>query len=585
VSLEKLNNAIQLVKSGNKQAALPLLKEVIQADPQNENAWLWLYSCVDKVEQKKVCLQKALEINPGNQNARNALKKLSDLTPGPAQQFVQGGATPPQPAPRDESGPRRSRRTWFLALLGAGLFLLVCGVSFLLLVQNGLASSLAASLPFFPSATLTASTTPTFTATATPSPSPTATRTATRRPSATPTLLPSLTPTIAAFTFGNPTATPLGSDITDPNFKKGVAAFDKAIERNGRDYSDYQPVVDLMNAVIAANSELAPPYRYRGVSYWYLGDCDSALADVEKALSINPNYAAAWGGRGLIDECLGNSIESLQDYQKALSLDPSLAWVHNNLGVYYYKIGNYQKSLEEYNLSLAIDPSRSDVRSGVSEALAKLGRLDECIAGANKALQADRREWVAYADRGFCELMQGTYTEAIKDFKVYVAHKPDDSVASYNLGVAYGHRGNLYYSQGKYTLAIADYKKAVSLVRGDAHSYCNMSYSYFALKQYKGALEAAKSSIAINPECGGQKLLEVAARSAYALHDYDQGIDYMNQALARGAYALGYYYRGIIFQAAGKNEEAILDLKHFLASGGNGEEAADAKARLAKLES
>jgi tetratricopeptide (TPR) repeat protein len=74
---DKLNQAAQLIKAGNKQAAIPLLKEFIQSEPNNETAWLWLYACLEDPSQKKYCLQKALEINPANQNARNELEKLS----------------------------------------------------------------------------------------------------------------------------------------------------------------------------------------------------------------------------------------------------------------------------------------------------------------------------------------------------------------------------------------------------------------------------------------------------------------------------------------------------------------------------
>ncbi|MBV5343887.1 tetratricopeptide repeat protein [bacterium] len=75
---EKLNQAVHLIKSGNKLDALPILKEIVQIDPNNENAWLWLYSCVDKVEQKKYCLHQALRINPNNKNARAAVEKLEN---------------------------------------------------------------------------------------------------------------------------------------------------------------------------------------------------------------------------------------------------------------------------------------------------------------------------------------------------------------------------------------------------------------------------------------------------------------------------------------------------------------------------
>jgi len=78
---EKLAQAVQHIKSGNKIAALPILKEIVQAESDNENAWLWLHSCVEKVEQKKYCLQQALRINPNNQEARNALLNLGNHMP------------------------------------------------------------------------------------------------------------------------------------------------------------------------------------------------------------------------------------------------------------------------------------------------------------------------------------------------------------------------------------------------------------------------------------------------------------------------------------------------------------------------
>ena len=71
------------------------------------------------------------------------------------------------------------------------------------------------------------------------------------------------------------------------------------------------------------------------------------------------------------------------------------------------------------------------------------------------------------------------------------------------------------------------------------------------------------------------------------LGNYNQGILYMNQALAENPYPLGYYYRGIILQAAGRNKEAVQDLELFLSlvpsADEHKEEISDAKSRLAKL--
>jgi tetratricopeptide (TPR) repeat protein len=573
VNSEKLGYAVQLIKGGNKQAALPVLKEIIQKDPKDENAWLWLYCCVDEVEQKKYCLQQALKINPGNQQSYTALKELTDQVSPPVLQASPAQTASPQSA---SSGNNREKNSWFFALGGGIVLVLMCIVAFLYLVQTRRISLPAASLPLLPSSTMAPS--PTHLAISTPS--STNTNTATSRPSLTLTpIQDAITPTltIMPFTPGNPTATPLGSDITDPNFIKGVAAYDA---------DHYEDVVTLMSIVIETNPELAPPYRYRGMGYWFLGDCASGLVDQEKALSINPDYAVAWADRGLMKGCLGDKAQELQDFQKALSLDPSLAFVHFNLGVYYYGLAAYERSLEEYSLSAAIDPTRSDAWSGKSEVLRALGQFAECIVDASKSIQVNPKEWLAYSDRALCESVQEKYTEAINDFKVYTDNAPDDPIGWFNLGVAYGHRGDVYYDSGKYDQAIADYKMAVKLIPDDVHCQCLLASSYFAVGQYRGALDAAKSATAIDPSCQGraQGLLEIEARSSYALGDYDQAIQYIDQALAQSSYPVGYYYRGIFYQAAGRNEEAIKDLKYFLTFYNAGKEVEDAKARLAKLE-
>jgi tetratricopeptide (TPR) repeat protein len=104
------------------------------------------------------------------------------------------------------------------------------------------------------------------------------------------------------------------------------------------------------------------------------------------------------------------------------------------------------------------------------------------------------------------------------------------------------------------------------------------------LGRYEEVFKEAQASYDIDPACGGAKLFEVQARSYYALKDYDQALVYINQALAAEQYALGYYYRGIIYQAAGRDREAIQDLEYFLSlSTMSLKESADAKARLQQL--
>ena len=131
---EKLSYAIQLIKAGNKQAALPILKEIIQTEPGNENAWLWLYSCVDRPEQKKYCLQQALKINPSNQNARQALSKLSGQvqttsTPTESSQVQSQSGEKARPVSNVSESPHKAQKSnsnRTLLFAGGLVFILLC---------------------------------------------------------------------------------------------------------------------------------------------------------------------------------------------------------------------------------------------------------------------------------------------------------------------------------------------------------------------------------------------------------------------------------------------------------------------------
>src|SRR5689334_15755642 len=90
MTTDKLQQAISLIKSGDRNHGGRLLSEVLTADPRNELAWLWM-STIAPADKRRYCLEKALAINPNNMQARAQLEKLS--APSPVQAAV------PEPPP------------------------------------------------------------------------------------------------------------------------------------------------------------------------------------------------------------------------------------------------------------------------------------------------------------------------------------------------------------------------------------------------------------------------------------------------------------------------------------------------------
>ncbi len=95
---DALQKGIRAARRGHKEPAQALLTQVVQAEPNNEEAWLWLARVVDDPLQKAECLQRVIALNPGNKWAAEQLNALQSGS-APA-----AGAAPP-PVPPQAPGP------------------------------------------------------------------------------------------------------------------------------------------------------------------------------------------------------------------------------------------------------------------------------------------------------------------------------------------------------------------------------------------------------------------------------------------------------------------------------------------------
>jgi hypothetical protein len=74
--IDRLLDAIELVKADKRLEAMPLLRQLIQEDSNFEDAWLWMSVAVENIDETIICLDNVLRINPNNANAATALYRL-----------------------------------------------------------------------------------------------------------------------------------------------------------------------------------------------------------------------------------------------------------------------------------------------------------------------------------------------------------------------------------------------------------------------------------------------------------------------------------------------------------------------------
>lgn len=71
-----LSSGIAAAKKGDFLQARKLLLTLLDEDEQNEKAWLWLSSVVESSEDKRICLENVLTINPANAAAIRGIQRL-----------------------------------------------------------------------------------------------------------------------------------------------------------------------------------------------------------------------------------------------------------------------------------------------------------------------------------------------------------------------------------------------------------------------------------------------------------------------------------------------------------------------------
>jgi hypothetical protein len=59
---EPLSEAVTAIKSGDKAAGQKLLIEILNEDPNNDTAWIWMSAVVETDELRCECLQEAIKL-------------------------------------------------------------------------------------------------------------------------------------------------------------------------------------------------------------------------------------------------------------------------------------------------------------------------------------------------------------------------------------------------------------------------------------------------------------------------------------------------------------------------------------------
>lgn len=107
-----LDQGIAAARMGQPAQARDLLRRVVEWDESNVEAWRWLGEVVESPEEREICLENVLTLDPNAHTAREALAELrarrelerTERPPPPAPQPAPPEPEPPQPEATGPSG-------------------------------------------------------------------------------------------------------------------------------------------------------------------------------------------------------------------------------------------------------------------------------------------------------------------------------------------------------------------------------------------------------------------------------------------------------------------------------------------------
>ena len=222
------------------------------------------------------------------------------------------------------------------------------------------------------------------------------------------------------------------------NYDDAQATFDRLLQldrRHDRAYiglaqmnlarKDTVAALENLNHGIALSKKNASAYVMRAeiASRWQ-HDFESALADMDSAILLEPRYAGYFINRAFMKYNLDDYFGAMADYDYAIVLDPASQEAHFNRGLLRAEVGDNNKAISDFSFVLKSNPSN----------------------------------FMALYNRALLHLRTRQYREAVNDFTAILKKYP-------TFEAGYMARGEAKRRMGDTRGSEADMEKAMSIFR------------------------------------------------------------------------------------------------------------------------
>ena len=224
------------------------------------------------------------------------------------------------------------------------------------------------------------------------------------------------------------------------------------------------------------------------------GDLAFAEKLFERAVNLNPTFAAVHSNRGNLLRSLGRPSQALESFDRAILANPNHAIAHSNRGLVLQEMGRSHEALVSFENAVQIKPDLKEAHFNRGNILVGLSRLDEAIKCFDIAIDLKPDYVSALFNRGNALKEKELFSEALIDYDHVICLSPHHAEAHSN-------RGMVLHEFGRLSEAIASYTRAIALKSKFAEAYSNRGNSHRLMGDYNAARSDYTMAIEINPDC------------------------------------------------------------------------------------
>ncbi|XP_028638372.1 tetratricopeptide repeat protein 6 isoform X2 [Grammomys surdaster] len=238
---------------------------------------------------------------------------------------------------------------------------------------------------------------------------------------------------------------------TDPSCLKARISLGYNLQAQGK----FQKAWKHFTVGIEANPKSYLAYEGRAVVCLQMSNYFAAMQDINCAIKIN-STAEFLTNRGVIHEFMGQRQSAMADYQAAISLDPNYSLAYFNAGNIYLHHRQFSQASDYFSTALKFNPENEYALMNRAVTNSVLKKYEEAEKDFSHAMERCPHWAALFFNRASFYFYLKKYELAEKDLGVALSLKPDEAIM-YNL------RAQVRGKIGLIAEAMSDYNQALDL--------------------------------------------------------------------------------------------------------------------------